>query len=397
MLQLDPRIRRRETPLHPGAPRVAVGVPCGGLATERLLIRDALRQALPRQDRQFDLGHVQPTAVLGRVVDLQAGGDPSRLLGREGLVERSQGVDVQVVQHQHDPLCLGVVHLDQLSDQFGPVVASAPLGHLHPSPPRERLEEDEEVGRAAPDVLIVLAGGLARFHWQRFSSMAVEFFALLVQADLGPLRVVRAMVDFEHVFHFGDKLAALFGRNAPLALQPRLEFPLLSTWRTVSYESWSTCPSSTIRSANRRRVQRSRPSGATLQARAMRCASFAPSSLRAFLRACSFRWRARSRPPSTKRLRTRVTVSSVTSSALAMAAFVQSGPASLSSAFSKIRAQVRLRAGARPLLMRRESAARSASLSVTEYFLRTNRLLGRPAHLAARRIPYPILATLMDY
>src|SRR5205823_14610283 len=155
----------------------------------------------------------------------------------------------------------------------------------------------------------------------------------LIQADLGALRVIGSVVNLQHVFHSGDELAIRLAGDTPLALQPRLEIPLLSTCRTVSWETLSTWPSSTIRLARSRNAQRLRPSGAWLQASAIRWASPSPSSLFGARRSCFFLSSARESPPSTKRRRTRVTVSSATSSASTIAALVQPGAPSLSSAF----------------------------------------------------------------
>ena len=88
----------------------------------------------------------------------------------------------------------------------------------------------------------------------------------------------------------------------------------------------STTPKVTIWSANKRTVQRFRPSGVLLQAKAIRRASATPSNLRArfFPRLpCS---NPASKPRSTKRTRSRSTVRSVQSKASATAASLQPGP-----------------------------------------------------------------------
>src|SRR5262249_51872324 len=61
--------------------------------------------------------------------------------------------------------------------------------------------------------------------------------------------------------------------DAPLLLEPGLELVFLSTRRTVSCEQASANFSSTTRSASKLRVQRCRPSGAALQASAIKRAS----------------------------------------------------------------------------------------------------------------------------
>jgi hypothetical protein len=60
----------------------------------------------------------------------------------------------------------------------------------------------------------------------------------------------------------------------------RLEFVSFSVVRTVSWDTASMWPSATMRSASTRKVQRARPSGGGLQARAISRASASPSSLR---------------------------------------------------------------------------------------------------------------------
>src|SRR6185503_9504272 len=147
----------------------------------------------------------------------------------------------------------------------------------------------------------------------------------LIHTDLGPLRVEGTGVDFQHVFHVSDELPAVLGRDAPLLLQPGLRFVFLSVWRTVSWEIASTWPSWTNRSASKRRDQRAWPSGASLQARVMSCASRCPSSFRG----CAYEEgrgrRAASKPSSTKRSRTRITVQRPTSRAWHTASSVQPG------------------------------------------------------------------------
>ena len=67
------------------------------LAAHGIDVGDASAQALAHHHVDFDLGHVQPAAVLGRVHEIEA--IPQRLgpLGREGLVQRDGAVGVEVV------------------------------------------------------------------------------------------------------------------------------------------------------------------------------------------------------------------------------------------------------------------------------------------------------------
>src|SRR5690606_34503460 len=61
--------------------------PGGRLRLQRGAVWQAPVQALPRQHTEFEFGHVQPTAMLGRVVNLEALPEPEGLRGWEGLVQ----------------------------------------------------------------------------------------------------------------------------------------------------------------------------------------------------------------------------------------------------------------------------------------------------------------------
>src|SRR5215216_143257 len=95
--ELDAGIGGGELPADAPALGVAGGEPGSDLLGERLVIGDTRGQALAGQDAELDLGDVQPTAVLGRVMELQLGGEASGFGGREGLIERGRGVGVEVV------------------------------------------------------------------------------------------------------------------------------------------------------------------------------------------------------------------------------------------------------------------------------------------------------------
>src|SRR3954452_7969287 len=88
--ELDPCIRRRETPLDLDTPLVPLLFPRRHLPLQLLPGLDPPSQTLAGQHRQLDLRHVQPAPVLRRVVDLQPLDDPPRLLWRERLVQRGQ-------------------------------------------------------------------------------------------------------------------------------------------------------------------------------------------------------------------------------------------------------------------------------------------------------------------
>ena len=116
----------------------------------------------------------------------------------------------------------------------------------------------------------------------------------------------------------------------------------------VSWETFSTWPSSTNLSAKRRSVQRHRPAGGLPQAKAIRWASCSPSSIRG-RRGTGRRTRAPSRPPSTNERRTRWTVIAPRSRASLICSSDQPGQGYCNRPLSRMRARVNLRAAALPL------------------------------------------------
>jgi len=65
--ELDPSIIGGEAPADLDVLEVAFRCPSGRVLTQWPEVRDATVQTLAAEHRQFDLGHVQPRAVLGGV------------------------------------------------------------------------------------------------------------------------------------------------------------------------------------------------------------------------------------------------------------------------------------------------------------------------------------------
>src|SRR6266699_6867203 len=86
VLELDAGIVGGEPPVDTTASAVAGCLPRCDLPLQGRPVGQPPVQALPSQDGKLDLGHVQPAAVLGRVMQLQLVGQPFGLRGRERLV-----------------------------------------------------------------------------------------------------------------------------------------------------------------------------------------------------------------------------------------------------------------------------------------------------------------------
>src|SRR5262249_47325373 len=221
---------------------------------------------------------------------------------------------------------------------------------------------------------------------RREAGLVDQLLGRFIKVDLGTLRIIRLRVDLQHVFHGSNKLCTDLW-DAPLLLPPRLEGTFFKTRRTLSYEYDSARPSATTRSASRCKVHRWRPSGALLQASAMRRASAFASSLGGV----PGRGRSSSAPSpsSTKRWRRRSTVARPTERAAAMAWSSQP-----SAALSRIRARVTLRVACVPLCKSCSSCARSSSVSVMRYFFWG--IAGHPSVYRVTRL-YPMQASSIKF
>jgi single-stranded DNA-binding protein len=86
--ELDAGVLGREPPVDPTTGPVARRLPGRDLPLQGRPVGQAPIQALPSQHGQLDLGHVQPAAMPGRVVQLQLVGEPLGLGRWERLVQR---------------------------------------------------------------------------------------------------------------------------------------------------------------------------------------------------------------------------------------------------------------------------------------------------------------------
>ena len=68
-------------------------LPCGDFADEAVGVVDSAIQALATEHTDLNLNHVEPTGMLGGVVELQAAQNSPGFGGRECLIEGTEWVD----------------------------------------------------------------------------------------------------------------------------------------------------------------------------------------------------------------------------------------------------------------------------------------------------------------
>src|SRR5215213_2879333 len=161
---------------------------------------------------------------------------------------------------------------------MGELPFPATLGNHELSPAAQRLEGHPNPADPVPFVLRVEALDRPRLRRQGVPHLAYELAGSLVEADHRSQWVVRLFVEVQDLLHPPDEGGALSWRDHTLALEMGLEAVFLSVRLMVSWETVSTCPSSTIRSARSLMLQRSLPSGGSEHERAIRWASARPSS-----------------------------------------------------------------------------------------------------------------------
>ncbi len=100
MFQFCSCISGKKVPLDFGLTVVPVILPRGDVALHYFQIGNSPIQALSIQGAELDFCHVEPTAMLGRIMDFEAFCQPPGLFRFKRLVEGGKAVGVQVIQDQ---------------------------------------------------------------------------------------------------------------------------------------------------------------------------------------------------------------------------------------------------------------------------------------------------------
>src|SRR3954454_5206602 len=272
----------------------------------------------------------------------------------------------EVVLHEHDPSRLRKMRVGQLLQHRGVIQRGAVVGDFDVAPAFQRGEHHEQIGGAVACILVVVPGRASWPSRDRHAGLADQLLRGLVEANHPVLRIMRPLIDLEHVFHAGYEGGISFGRDDPLLLKMRLERVFLSVRPIVLSLARATMFSSITAVSNNCSVHRERPLGGSEQASAISLASATPSKTR-FLadRGECLRVSAASTPPSTNCWRVRATVSMLVSSASAISLSLHPSPASHASAFSRMRAFSTWRAGRLPVWISAVSCCRSSTVSAT--------------------------------
>jgi len=100
---------------------------------------DPAVETLPFEYAQLDLGHVQPTALLGCVVELEAIKVRLSNVWWEELIEAGRIVCVELIDHHPDALGIRVVVIREFDHPVDPFGGASSLGNLDGDPASQRF------------------------------------------------------------------------------------------------------------------------------------------------------------------------------------------------------------------------------------------------------------------
>ena len=360
-VELNAGVSGGKAPVDPGFGAMAARRPRCNFTAQSSPIGHSTGQALLGQRRDLAFRHVEPTAMFGGVGKCPLAGEPSRFGGRQSFIERGGRRRVEIIDHQAHHFRVRERPIDQLLHLPGKGTRCASGGDVDLTPAPLRLPEEEQIRPSLTAIFIVIAGGLSGSGRQRVTYFADQLHRTLVETDLRAARLVRFGIQVQDLFPIPDKGRTPTG-NAPLFVLPGVELVFFSARRTVSSEIPSPVVSSTNRSASSCRVQRARPAGGVLQARATKKASGFPSSFGRPLarrRALS----AGANPSATNRGRVRWIGERPTRHISAISSSLRP-----SAAWSSMGARAIFRAEALPCLSNPPRSSCSAAVKSTRYF-----------------------------
>ena len=129
-MKLAASVANRKAPVD----RAVLGVTLANAGIDALsqgfFVGNTISQAGAGQDREFHLGHVEPTAMLRGVVEIQLSGDGTGLLWRKCFVERGSFVRAEIVHSDPDHVSVRV-HFDDMLHGVGEIDHGSPLGDQH--------------------------------------------------------------------------------------------------------------------------------------------------------------------------------------------------------------------------------------------------------------------------
>ena len=272
MPKLTVCILSSEVPFNGASLCVSRLLPCIDFGLQGMAIGDASIQALAAEDANFDLRHVEPARVFGRVVKLDAA---QELAGRsltQHIIETFPEMGVEIVQHQMYAACPGIDTGEQFFNERDEVGFPPMRSDRDDSHSSLGFNCYKQVGRAIAHVLVVLFSGAMRSHGQWHAAVVDELQALLIDTDHRFRARHRSRVQLKQRVHALAVLVAQYA-DAPHQPAPGLEIVFFNMRRTVSLLTPANPGSWRATRSNSTIVQRCLPAGGVEHANAVTRAS----------------------------------------------------------------------------------------------------------------------------
>ena len=160
---------------------------------------------------------------------------------------------VQIVHYKDDFLFVWVNFCQQASDFLRPVQFGPAFTHTGMAPSCKGFRKYKYAACPAASIFCIQLLYVAWPCRQRVPHFTSQLVRLSVHADNGDFRVVRHRIYMQDVLHASNEFSVLPWRDAPIFIQPWLEFVFFNIRRMVSLQTGSATPflfASRVRSSN---------------------------------------------------------------------------------------------------------------------------------------------------
>ncbi len=209
-VELDACLCGRESPVNLNGRLIAFVLPSEGLMFKRLQGGDTAVKALAYQDREFDFGHVEPTAVLGSKVEPQLLLEFMGALCGEMLIECAIAMGVQIILNDLNHGRSGIIGRGEPVPELGVIGFGAPRPHLQIAFAAVQIIGEEQRARATAFVFIIFFAWAVWPQRQRRHGFTQQLTGQFIKADTGLRWITRLFVHIQNVFHTGNVVASGF-------------------------------------------------------------------------------------------------------------------------------------------------------------------------------------------
>ena len=111
----------------------------------------------------------------------------------------------------------------QVFENLSIIDGGVAICHLDMAPAFQWRKHHEQVGCPVAFVLIVIAFGVPWLGWDWHPRLSDELLRGLVEADHGAIRIMRPVINLQHVFHARYECGVGIRRDDPLLFQVRFK------------------------------------------------------------------------------------------------------------------------------------------------------------------------------